>query len=234
MDGRFAVYFAPDPASELWKIGLNFIGRDPVSGLPCPQPLIPGISPLRLRELTREPRHYGLHATLKPPFHLRPEYYPEAMLEALEALVAGCRTFTLPGLTLKRIRNFIALTPEAVCPELEALAELCVRGMDRFRTPPSETELEQRRQSGLSARQEELLLSWGYPYVLDEFQFHLTLTGSLHSRDEEQKLMLYLQEALAPALFRPLEVREVCVFFQTSRNEPFMLLRRCPLKAFLH
>ena len=48
-----------------------------------------------------------------------------------------------------------------------------------FARPPGAAELERRRKAGLSAAQEKMLLRWGYPYVLDEFRFHLTLTGRL-------------------------------------------------------
>ena len=37
----------------------------------------------------------------------------------------------------------------------------------------------QHGKSGLTDRQEALLTQWGYPYVMEEFRFHITLTGAL-------------------------------------------------------
>ncbi len=45
-------------------------------------------------------------------------------------------------------------------------------------------ELQRRRAANLTPRQEFLLMHWGYPYVLDEFRFHMTLTRRLP--DEKQ------------------------------------------------
>ena len=63
------------------------------------------------------------------------------------------------------------------------MAGACVRDLDEFRAPAGEAELARRRKAGLSARQEALLTQWGYPYVFEEFRFHLTLSGRLPEED---------------------------------------------------
>ena len=62
---RVAVYYAPRPDDPLFAAGATWLGRDPESDAPAPQPDLPDIV-----EITAEPRLYGFHATLKPPMRL--------------------------------------------------------------------------------------------------------------------------------------------------------------------
>lgn len=84
---------------------------------------------------------------------------------------------------LTTLGGFLALTPTGDLTGLERVASACVTDLDAFRAPASETELERRRSAGLSARQEALMQHWGYPYVMEEFRFHLTLSGRLPQTD---------------------------------------------------
>ena len=45
-----------------------------------------------------------------------------------------------------------------------------------FRAPLTDADIARRRPERLTPRQRELFEQYGYPYVLDEFRFHLTLT----------------------------------------------------------
>ena len=45
--------------------------------------------------------------------------------------------------------------------------------------PPTRQSWRAAARNGLSPRQDELLKRWGYPYVLEEWRFHLTLTGRM-------------------------------------------------------
>src|SRR4051812_29789724 len=62
---RLALYWAPEVDDPLHHLGSAWLGRDAESGAPVPQPKLPGLD---LAALTADPRGYGLHATLKPPF----------------------------------------------------------------------------------------------------------------------------------------------------------------------
>jgi Protein of unknown function (DUF1045) len=71
-------------------------------------------------------------------------------------------------------------------------------------------EIARRRPETLTPRQRALLDVWGYPYVMEEFQFHLTLTGPLSAAD-----LATTAEALAPHLLpilpRPFALQEFCL-----------------------
>ena len=46
----------------------------------------------------------------------------------------------------------------------------------------------------LSEAQRAHLLRWGYPYVMDEFRFHMSLTGSLAQVDAPTQSLVFEAE----------------------------------------
>ncbi len=230
-EARYAIYFAPDNGSTLDRIGSEILGRHASGPDELTQPRLPGIAPERFRELTASPRRYGLHATLKPPFFLADQREESALLENVGHIATRMRAFDLPGLELAELGSFFALTLTAPCPELEDLARICVTVPDPFRRPPSPEELARRRAKGLTPNQERLLTLWGYPYVLEEMRFHLTLTGSIHDPEERERIRAGLAALLAPILHKPVPVLDICVFRQPRLEEPFAIFRRFPLQT---
>lgn len=174
---RYGIYYTPEPGA-LADFGAQWLGWDPVAGTQCPHPEIADL-PRPVEEITATPRKYGLHGTIKPPFFLAEGQSPDALQEALAALCATLAPVTLPGLALSQLGSFLALKIDGDQTPLAALAARAVTELDSFRRPPSEAELARRRQANLSPAQEALLAEWGYPYVMEEFRFHITLTGRL-------------------------------------------------------
>ncbi len=180
-----------------------------------------------MAEITATPRRYGFHGTLKPPFRLAGGTDAAGLDRALAALASDVAAFTAPPLMLHRIGRFIALVPSGPCPALSGLAARAVTGLDAFRAPPGESELARRRASGLTPRQNEHLDRWGYPYVLDEFRFHLTLTGALAS-DDADPVFEALSRLTAPFRAAPLPVTEICLFGENGEGR-FHIAGRYPL-----
>jgi len=81
---------------------------------------------------------------------------------------------------------------------------------------------------GLDLRQAELLACWGYPYVLDQYRFHLTLTGRLDDA-ARSRLRALLEPLTAIVADQPLAVESICLFAQPAPEEAFHLRRRFPL-----
>ncbi|MEM6372835.1 MAG: DUF1045 domain-containing protein [Pseudomonadota bacterium] len=173
---RFAVYYTPAPGSPLAVFGAHWLGWDSAQGVTRPHPPVDG---LRVAEVTATPRKYGFHGTIKPPFRLAEGTTAQGLSDAIEALCADAGPVTLEGLELARLGRFLALVPAGDAIPLADLAARAVRELDAFRAPPDAAELEKRRAKRLNAAQEAHLRAWGYPYVLDQFRFHLTLTGPL-------------------------------------------------------
>lgn len=226
-EARFAIYFAPRPESALGRFGSAWLGRDAASGKPVPHLTAEGFSAARLAALTAEPARYGWHATLKPPFRLASGQTLDGLLARLAAFAATRRTFEIPGLQLGSLGGFLALLPSAVPPPLTSLAQDCVRAFDLFRAPASPDELARRRGGRLIARQEALLARWGYPYVLGEFRFHLTLTARLEAA-ERRRLAAALAPLVAPICRAPVPIDAVSLFAQEAPDAAFRELRRFP------
>jgi putative phosphonate metabolism protein len=226
--GRYAVYFAPDPGSALARVGAEWLGYDVAAGASVPQPRLNGISAERLHAITEEPRRYGFHATLKPPFVLAEGTDAGELDEAVAALANGVPAFVAPKLRLVCFSGFWALMLSESCPAMDRLAAVCVRELDRFRAPPSTAELVRRRGAGLTPAQDTLLERWGYPYVMQEFRFHMTLTARLDPA-ESAAVGVQLAPLVEPLCQSPLDIDAVSLFRQDRRDLPFRLVRRYPL-----
>lgn len=227
MTERYAVYFAPPEDGPLWRFGSMWIGRDARSTAEPVPPALDGLDPDRWRDITQSPRHYGFHGTLKPPFALADGTDAAGLERDIAAFAADRAPFQTAPLVLKAVGGFLALCPGAPSPDLDALAADCVRAFDAYRAPQSEAELEKRRKGGLPPRQEEMLRRWGYPYVMEEFRFHMTLTSRLDDAERE-RIATLLRPLAAPLAEAPLTVDAICLYHQPERSAPFTLLRRFP------
>lgn len=225
---RYAIYYAPEPDSPLWRFGCRWLGRDPEYGADYPPEPLPGFDAAWLAAITASPRRYGFHATLKPPFALRQGVTPGQLTAALASFSATRPAVVAPPLGLVVLDGFLALGLAGACPALDGLAAACVRELDAYRAPAPEAEIARRHRAGLTPRQERLLASWGYPYVMEEFRFHLTLTGRLDEASREQ-LRLALAPVVAPLCGEPLAVTGLALYRQPDRGSPFQLLERFPL-----
>ncbi|MEQ6247530.1 DUF1045 domain-containing protein [Sulfitobacter sp. HNIBRBA3233] len=170
---RFAVYYVP-PDGPLADFGATWLGWDIRRGAPEDQPDVTGIA-----AATEAPRKYGFHATLKPPFRLADGATPDTLDAAVGQMAARCAPGQTEGLAVTPLGRFLALTLRGDAAPVSRIAATCVEALDRFRAPASAAELARRRKARLTERQEMLLARWGYPYVFEEFRFHLTLTGRL-------------------------------------------------------
>ena len=226
---RYAIYYAPTPDSPLWVFGSALIGYDAATGKKL-QPLVPqGQDPDRWMALTTEPRRYGFHATLKAPFYLSQYATETGLLEALQDFAAGHQGVALDGLKIRCIGSFIAMTPLQEAPELNGLAANVVRHFDRFRAPLSEAERERRLKSPLTERQIAQLDEWGYPYVFDDFRFHMTLTGPVHN-DDRSALRDTLREMAGNAgLAHPVNIDRIVLFKQDDPKDHFKIVADAPL-----
>ncbi len=229
MTERFALYYAPEHGSALAAFGARWLGRDATAGTPCIQATVPGVADETLDRVTAAPRTYGFHATLKPPFALAPDRGEGELLDAVAALAAETAPATAPPLVSATLGAFLVLRPAGPCPELDALAARCVTALDHFRAGAGAEELERRRAPGLTPGQEAMLRRYGFPYVLDEFRFHMTLAGPLADEGLRDRLARSVEVLAEPFAARPFLVREICVFRQPTQGAPFALRKRFPL-----
>lgn len=177
---RFAIYYTPQAGTPLADFGASWLGWDSAKGAVRPHPRIEGLD---VAAITATPRKYGFHGTIKPPFRLAEGTTAQALSDEVAAFCETAAPVQLEGLHLARMGRFLALVPLGDTGALGALAARAVQELDHFRAPPDAAELEKRRAARLNPKQEAHLLEWGYPYVLDQFRFHLTLTGRLDEQE---------------------------------------------------
>jgi hypothetical protein len=173
------------------------------------------------------PRRYGFHATLKPPFPLAAGRTIDELQATCAAFAATRPSFEVPGLELAEIGKFLALVLRTPSAPFAALAEDAVRAFEPFRAAPSATELARRHNARLNERERELVAVWGYPYVLDRWRFHLTLTEELD--DPERAIVRReIEPLVAPFIEDTLHVDSVVLFEQPDSDRPFRELARFP------
>lgn len=220
---RYAVYFAPHARDSLAIAGSHWLGRDAIGNVMLPQPACPGLVPARLAELTAMARRYGLHATLKPPFRLQPGHAVQQLEAAVQALAATRTPFEF-HVELSMLDGFLAWTPRDAQAQLASVAAACVMQLDDFRQPPDAAELARRRKA-LTLGQEAMLQRWGYPFVLDEFRFHITLSDPVAGveADAMSKALTGITLALADT---PQTFDSLCLFVEPAPGAPLRLHAR--------
>ncbi|MEZ7849267.1 MAG: DUF1045 domain-containing protein [Polaromonas sp.] len=228
---RFAVYFAPPPDSLWWQAGSQWLGRC-AAGQPLkPMPAIKGISDEAFQQLTAAPRRYGWHATLKAPFTLTPGADTSQLRDVLQTIATSTCPFEMPPLKVTLLDDFLALVPQTRSAEADAVAARCVMELQHLAAPLSATELQRRRQAPLSPTQDALLERWGYPFVLDQFQLHCSLTGSLKHLNSQQvhKLQRGAQEWFAN--LPPCRFETLALFAEPTQGADFVLQEHFRLSA---
>lgn len=219
MPQRFAIYYAPDTTSGLWDRATVWLGRDPVTETSI-EGGVAGIDRSRLLNHTQSASRYGFHATIKSPMRLA-EGQAQADLEgALSAFAQNTAPVQIGKLQLASLAGFFALVPSEERPQLHDFAASVVEHFEPFRAPLQPRDRAARLAAGLSPRQEELLDAYGYPYVMDEFRFHMTLTDRLQG-DDAIELEAAARTWFGPVLEDEVMIDRLVLFVEPKSGLPF-------------
>ena len=224
---RYAVYYAPRPGAFA-DATAQWLGWDSTTGLAVPQPAVPQLY-APLDAITADPRRYGFHGTLRAPFRLAQGISGLHLAQCVSDLARTLAPVVCDGLRLENLHGFVALTPSGCEAALLQLAALVVERTNILRAPLTEAERARRRPQSLTTRQRNLLDQWGYPHVMEEFQFHLTLTGPLPD-DQAAAVQASAAAHLSPVLPRPFTIEDLCVFGEDAAGR-FHLIHRYPLSG---
>ncbi|ARC89136.1 DUF1045 domain-containing protein [Rhodovulum sp. MB263] len=224
---RYAIYYAPDEGA-LGDFGKAWLGWDAEAGATRAQPRLRGL-PRPVEDLTATPRKYGFHATVKAPFRLAEGSDIGILHASVVALSGQLRPVLIEGLRLSLLGGFLALTPRGDTRRLIEMAGNVVKALDGFRAAPTAAELARRDPDRLSTRQRKLLEKWGYPYVMEEYRFHMTLTGPLKAAEAEATRVV-LGPVLEPLIDRPIRIRSLCLFGE-AKDGRFHNLHRYSLSG---
>ena len=217
---RYAICFTPSAGEALAIAGASWLGRSVYSGLAVDHPSLRGMGMHEVAFHTALPRRFGFHATFKAPFRLSPGTSEQSLLRALMEFAGQMQPVALNGLTVGRIGEVYGLILDRPCAAIDHLAGSIVQAFDGFRSPLSEAEIERRNPDRLSAAQFSNLNRWGHAYVMDEYRFHMTLTGPLLGRDFG-RIEEALKSHFAPALAGPVTVDHLALFVEPEKGAPF-------------
>lgn len=223
---RYAIYFVPGADSALYRFGASVLGYDCHSGEAWP--FVEGAE-ADWSDFTREPRVYGFHATLKPPFYLADNYGEADLVRAVADFAANRPAVLIGELAVRELGSFIALVPQTPRPQLNNLAESCVRDFDRFRMPMSEQERARRLTPSLTDRQIVNLARWGYPYVCEDFRFHMTLTGALSVQKRDRALRFLCEKFEQQHNAAAVIIDQLVIARQSGPAAPFQVITAAPL-----
>lgn len=198
---RYAIYFAPAVGSPLWEAGERWLDRAEIA------------------PLVRNARRYGFHATLKAPMALSTT--PEALLAAVAAFAEGHGAVRLDGLAPRISNGHLVLSVVPQSEALSALAAAIVTAFEPYRAPLDAAARAKRLAEGLSDRQVELLDLYGYPHVLEQFHFHMTLSDALPEA-EAAALQEQAEAWFAPVLAAPVWLDRLVVYAEPAPGMPFV------------
>jgi len=221
MSERFAIYYAPSANSPLWDRANAWLGRDSLTGQPF-DGAIAGIERARLLNLTQSANRYGFHATIKPPMALVSGASADEFRAALTAFAAEHAPVTLGHMEVASLGGFLALIPKMQGDDVVDFAAHVVEAFEPFRAPLSMKD-RAARAVGLTARQEELLDAYGYPYVFDEFKLHMTLTDRLSEADHDE-VAAAARAWFAPVIAEPVVLDRIVLFHEPGGGRPFRRL----------
>jgi putative phosphonate metabolism protein len=227
---RYAIYYAPDADSDLARFGAALLGYDAFTG---DDMLVPADLIAQMPDwpaLIKDPRKYGFHATLKAPFPLKPGKTEAELIAACDAFAAMPRVIPVIAPVVRTISGFTAVVPSQPSADLSALAQNCVEAFDDFRAPMTPDDRARRKPENLTPRQVEQLDQFGYPYVRDDFRFHMTLTGRLPP-ERNAPVREMLQQRFAALDLTSLHIDRIALFKQDSATARFHVGRAFALTS---
>lgn len=224
---RYAIYYIP-PQDAFATAAAAWLGYDVQTGSFVGQPDFAGL-PRKMANLTADPQKYGFHGTIKAPFRLADGLSQTDIAAATRMVAAECHSVEMAGLQMISLDGFLSYVPVGDVGALMNMAAHIVRSLDPYRAELTDAEIARRRPSTLTPRQRELLAIYGYPYVMEEFRFHLTLTGPMS--DAEHAIVAPLAKThFAGVVPQPFVLGDICLMGEDSTGR-FHLLDRYALSG---
>ncbi len=183
---RYAIYYAPPKESNLEEFGRYWFGWDPLNAKLINNKrrinYLNGFGIKNLKNIDKNvliAKKYGFHGTLIPPFKLNKNYSTNLLFKKTEDIAKKFKKFKFYKFKLKKINNFYAFVQNKKNNNINKLSNRLVRELFKFRSPLTKKEIDRRNPSKLSKLQLNILHKWGYPYLMSEFNFHMTLASEV-------------------------------------------------------
>jgi putative phosphonate metabolism protein len=229
-DARYAIYFVPAAQTNLYQFGCSILGYDCYTGKDIILLDSLGREFANWREITGEPRRYGFHATLKAPFRLPPSCSEAALTDAFDKFAKLSHPVVQIDPEITALDDFIAIVPRRATPALTELANRCTTSFDPFRAPMTAKERARRMASDLSPSQMQNLERWGYPFVFEDFRFHMTLTGPLPRTARDHIIAVLRRTFDSMCGMGEIAVDRLALVNQPDERARFHVLRQAELR----
>jgi hypothetical protein len=217
---RYAIYYCPAVGSALAEFGRVWLAQTPHAID------LPGIHSGRMQTLLTAVRRYGWHATIRAPFALAAGVAYADLRDVVVAVAQRFPAVTLP-LQLDRLAGFLALRPSGDSAVIDPLAAACLQALEPLRAPLAE-EVFCKHADGFDAVELDLLARYGYPYVLDHYRFHMSLSAPA-TEPEEQILRDELMRHAATWSTARVDALSICR--EAAPGADFEQIERIPLRA---
>lgn len=226
---RYAIFWLPPADSPLAQFGRDWFGLCPETG-EMDAPTRFGLPADLAAEAIARPRRYTLHGTIVAPFRPAARVSAAGIAAELRRFCARRAVVRTGPLRLVRLTRYLALVPDGGTTALDWLATDCVTHFNRFRAPTSEADMARYPAGHYTEGQRRNARQFGYPYVLGDFRFHVTLAGPL-AADQLDRVEAALAPRLEPLVGAPLEIGSLCLLGEHDQAAPFRLIERCALTA---
>lgn len=226
--GRYAVFFAPCDRSPLGHFGATVLRRKPTSADEWVNPEIAvnfDNTPV-WRACIERPAHYGFHATIVAPFELHRDYTAEQLQDDLAAFCQTQQPLALTGLAPRLTHRYDALAFDDQPPEIKQFATRCVTRFEKYCAPLTEEDVQRRKKKVLTPAQKLNLQKHGYPYVFDDFNFHMTLSGTMP--DDDNGFLRWLGVLYHQMVPDTPYIDRLCIFHQPDRKSAFNRIAELP------
>jgi hypothetical protein len=225
---RYAICFTPPMGDPLSAAAASWLGRSVYSGEAVELPSIAGLAVSEMAFYTAVPRRFGFHAMIMAPFRLKPDMDEAQLLKAMMLFTSGETPFQIERLEVARLSQCWGLMPEVPSQSMHLLAARVLQALDRFRAPLSEDDIERADPDRLTAPQFTNLHRWGDPHVMDEYRFHMPLTGPLNA-DVGRRVEAPLRGLFEPLLTEPLLIGSLALFIEHEPGAPMRVHSQHPL-----
>ena len=213
---RIALYYAPPRTSAWWHAGSEWLGRDAETNEALTSPAAAE---------TNTPRRYGWHGTLVAPFRCGDGVFPRDVLAVSRKWALGQMAFDL-AVKAEIMGRFVALRAAVPSDDtrIRGIASSALTALAPLRARATAQALERRITPTMTPRQIALLREWDYPYVHDEFRFHMTLSNSLDSANARSAIAAQWTPRIDK--LGALPFHGAALFVEREPGAPFMLWKR--------
>ncbi|KQR69171.1 DUF1045 domain-containing protein [Rhizobium sp. Leaf341] len=225
---RYAICFTPPIHDPLSVAAADWLGRNVYSGDLCEQLSVAGCSAQDMAYYTAVPRRYGFHGSIKAPFHLAEDKTESALLKAMMRFAGEISPFEIPDLEVSWLGSAFGLSPRVPCEPMTHLAAQVVQSFDEFRAPFTEQDIARLDADKLTATQFSNLHRWGDPFVMEEYRFHMMLTGPM-TAGMRKKMEGPVRTQFEAVLAQPVKVASLALFIEPGAGAPLRVHSQHPL-----